>query len=163
MGSWDLGRVERLRRIPAREYGGGLGVARRKKRKAGGGKGFGSGFIGEHGLVQEREREGQSRARLRMVSGAGVPLGCMVAARHRRPDVAARGTASGGSTGGERSGGATRGRGNGGADLQQLGKWPAAAGHARATEAGEVGDSGKTMEDPNSKSRKAKDPTVMDK
>jgi hypothetical protein len=62
VGSWDLGGVKRSRRIPARKHGGGLGVTRRKKRKAGGGKGFGSGFIGEHGLVEERERERQSRA-----------------------------------------------------------------------------------------------------
>jgi hypothetical protein len=39
VGSWDLGGVERSRRIPARECGGGLGVARRNNRKAGGGKG----------------------------------------------------------------------------------------------------------------------------
>jgi hypothetical protein len=51
-----------------------------------------------------------------------VPLGCVAAARHRRPDVVARGMASGGGAGGGRSGGATRGRGKGGADLQRLGK-----------------------------------------
>jgi hypothetical protein len=77
--------------------------------------------------------------------------------------VATRGTASGGSTGGGRSGGATRGRWKGGAGLQRLGKRPAAAGHARASEAGEVGCSGKTMEDLGAKSRKARDPTVKHK
>jgi hypothetical protein len=78
-------------------------------KKRSGEMGFGSGFIGEHGLVEERERGSCHGARLRTAGGAGVPFGCVAAARHRRPDVAERGTASGGSTGGGRSGGATRG------------------------------------------------------
>jgi hypothetical protein len=62
VGSWNLGGVERSRRIPARSAAGGSMVARGKKRKSSGEMGFGSGFIGEHGLVEERERErGQSR------------------------------------------------------------------------------------------------------
>jgi hypothetical protein len=46
---------------------------------------------------------------LRSAGGAGVPFGCVAAARHRRPDVAERGTASGGNAGGGRRGRATRG------------------------------------------------------
>jgi hypothetical protein len=157
MDSWDLGTVERSRRIPARECGGGLGVARRKKRKAGGGKGFGSGFIGEHGLVEEREREGQSRAGLRMASGAGVPLGCVAAARHRRPDVAARGTASGAAR-------AVRGvvgrRVCEGRAVQTC-NGSGSGRRRRVTRARQR--QGKTMEDPNAKSKKARDPTVMHK
>jgi hypothetical protein len=44
-----------------------------------------------------------------------------------------------------------------------LEKRPAMAGHARAAEAGEIRDSRKMMEDPNAKSKKARDPTVMHK
>jgi hypothetical protein len=74
--------------------------------------------------------------------------------------VAAQRTASGGSTGGGRSR-ATHGQGRGGAGLQELGNQPAAAGHARAAEIEELGDSRKTMEDLGAKSRKDRDPTVM--
>jgi hypothetical protein len=73
--------------------------------------GFGSGFIGVHCFVEERERESGHGDGPRSARGAGVPFGCVAAARHRRPDVAERGTASGGSAGGGRSGGATRGAG----------------------------------------------------
>jgi hypothetical protein len=134
-----------------------------EEEETGEGKGFGSGFIEAHCFVEERERRSGHGIGLRMAGGTGVPLGCVAAARHRRPDVAERGTASGGSAGGGRSGGATRGRGKGDADLQQLGKRPAAVGHARAAEAGEIGDSRKTMEDPKAKSRKARGPTIMHK
>jgi hypothetical protein len=108
-------------------------------------------------------REGEREAvtgQLRMASGTGVPLGCVAAARLWWPDVAAWGTASGGSTGGGRSGGATRGRGKGGAGLQELGNQPATE-ITRARQRQELGDSRKTMEDLSAKSRKARDPTVM--
>jgi hypothetical protein len=75
--------------------------------------------------------------------------------------VAARRTASSGSTGGRRRSGATRGQGRGGAGLQELRNRPAPAGHARAAETEELGDSRKMMEDIGAKSKKAKDPTVM--
>jgi hypothetical protein len=75
--------------------------------------------------------------------------------------VAVRRTASGGSTGGRRRSGATRGQGRGGAGLQELGNRPAVAGHARAAETEELGDSRKTIEDLGAKSRKARDPTVI--
>jgi hypothetical protein len=71
--------------------------------------GFGSGFIGMHWFVEERERESGQGIGLRTAGGAGVPFGCVAAGRHRRPDVAERGTATWGSAGGGRMGGATRG------------------------------------------------------
>jgi hypothetical protein len=71
--------------------------------------GFGSGFIGVHCFVEERERESGHGIGLRTAGDAGVPFECVAAARHRRPDVAERGMASGGSAGGGRRGGATRG------------------------------------------------------
>jgi hypothetical protein len=135
------------------ECSGGLGVARRKKRKTGEGKGFGSGFIEAHCFIEERERRSGHGIGLRTAGGACVPLGCVAAARHRQPNVAERGTASGGSAGGGRSGGATRGRGKGGADLQQLGKRPAAAGHARGRGRG---DRGLEEDDGGPKSKKQK-------
>jgi hypothetical protein len=48
----------------------------------------------------------------------------------------------------------------GDAELQELGKRPAAAGHTRA-EAKELGDSRKTMETLSAKSEKSRVPTVM--
>jgi hypothetical protein len=71
--------------------------------------GFGSGFIGVHCFVEERERESGHRIGLKTAGGAGVPFGCVAAARHRRPDVAERGTTSEGSAGSGRRGGVTRG------------------------------------------------------
>jgi hypothetical protein len=73
--------------------------------------GLGSGFIGEHGSEEERERKNSHGAGLRTAGGSGVLDGCVAVARDRRPDVAERGTASGGSAGGGRSGGATCGAG----------------------------------------------------
>jgi hypothetical protein len=108
VGSWNLGGVERSRRIPARSAGR-ASVARGGRRGNRRGTGFGSGFIGVHCFVEERERESGHRIGLRMAGGTGVPFGCVAATRHRRPDVAKRGTASEGSAGGGRRGGATRG------------------------------------------------------
>jgi hypothetical protein len=62
--------------------------------------GFGSGFIGVHCFVEERERESGHGIGLRAAGGTGVPFGCVAATRHRWPDVAEQGTASGGSAGG---------------------------------------------------------------
>jgi hypothetical protein len=140
-----------------------LGVARRKKRKSSRRKGVRVGF---YRRARPCRREGEREAVTGQAQDGGRrrrALGCVAAARLRRPDVAARGTASRGSTGDERSGGATRGRGRGGADLQRLGNRPAAAGHARAVEAKELGESRKTMEDLGAKSKKARDPTVKHK
>jgi hypothetical protein len=75
VGSWDLGGVKRSRRIPARKCGGGSVSSGGRRGKAAGEKGCGSGFIGERSIVEERERERQSRAELRMAGGAGVPSG----------------------------------------------------------------------------------------
>jgi hypothetical protein len=82
VGGWNFGRVEWSRRIPARSAAAGSVVARGKKRKSSGGMGFGSGFIGEHDLVEKREREGAvtglgsgRRAALACPSGAWQPLG----------------------------------------------------------------------------------------
>jgi hypothetical protein len=75
VGSWDLGGVKRSWRIPARECGGGLSVARRKKREAGG-EGVQVGFYRRaRPCRREGEREGQSRAGFKTASGAGVPSG----------------------------------------------------------------------------------------
>jgi hypothetical protein len=65
-------------------------VARGKKRKSSEEMGFESGFIGEYCSVEERERDSRDRARLRSTGGAGVPFGCVAAARVRQPDVAER-------------------------------------------------------------------------
>jgi hypothetical protein len=53
----------------------GLGVARKKKGKNSKKEGLGSGFIGEHRAVEERERESRCGARLRPTGGAVVRLG----------------------------------------------------------------------------------------
>jgi hypothetical protein len=55
-----------------------------------------------------------------------VPFGCVAAARHRRPDVAERGTASGGNAAVEGGVGRCVEQDKGGADLQGLGRRPAA-------------------------------------
>jgi hypothetical protein len=73
VGSWDLGGVKRLLRIPARKCRGGSVSRGGRRGKAAGEKGCGSGFIGEHSIVEERERERRSRAELRTAGGAGVP------------------------------------------------------------------------------------------
>jgi hypothetical protein len=46
-----------------------------RRGKQEGERGFGSGFIGGHGLVEERERGGQSRAEPRTAGGASVLCG----------------------------------------------------------------------------------------
>jgi hypothetical protein len=82
VGTWNLGGVERSQRVAARSAAAGSVVARGKKRKSSGEMGFGSGFIGKHGLVEEREREGAvtgpgsgRQAALACPSGAWQPLG----------------------------------------------------------------------------------------
>jgi hypothetical protein len=74
-GRWDLGGVERLWRISAGGTVVGLVVARKKKGRNSKKEGLGSGFIGEHHTVEERERESRCGARLRLMSGAVVHLG----------------------------------------------------------------------------------------
>jgi hypothetical protein len=113
-----LGGVEQPWRNPERSSLVGSVVARGKKRKSSDEMGFGSGFIGEYCSVEERERESRHRARLRSTGGAGVPFGCVAAARVRRPEVAERREASGGGAGGGRGSKMTRGREEGGASLQ---------------------------------------------
>jgi hypothetical protein len=68
------------------------------------------GFIAAHCFVEGRGRKSGHGIWLKMAGSAGDSLGCVAAARLRRPDVARRGEDSGGSTGGGRRGGATRGR-----------------------------------------------------
>jgi hypothetical protein len=53
----------------------GLVVARKKKGKNSKKEGLGSGFIGEHRSIEERERERRCAARLRSTGGAVVHLG----------------------------------------------------------------------------------------
>jgi hypothetical protein len=101
-----LGGVDQSWRILARSAAVGSVVATGQKRKSGEEMGFGSGFIGVHYFVEERERESSHGAGLGSAGGDVVPFGCVAVARDRRPDVAERGTASGGSAGGGRSGGA---------------------------------------------------------
>jgi hypothetical protein len=67
--------VERLRRISAGGTVVGLVVARKKKGKNSKKEGLGSGFIGEHHTVEERERESRCGAMLRSTGGAVVHLG----------------------------------------------------------------------------------------
>jgi hypothetical protein len=55
--------------------GGRLGGREEEERETAGRKGLGSGFIGEHRSVEERERESRHAARLRSTGGADVPLG----------------------------------------------------------------------------------------
>jgi hypothetical protein len=55
--------------------GGRLGGHEEKERERAGRKGLGSGFIGEHHSVEERERESRRAAGLRLTGGADVPLG----------------------------------------------------------------------------------------
>jgi hypothetical protein len=74
-GCWNLGGVERLRRILAGGTMVGLVVARKKKGKNSKKEGLGSGFIGEHHAVEEGERESRCGARLRSTGGAVVHLG----------------------------------------------------------------------------------------
>jgi hypothetical protein len=92
-----------------------FGVARRKKRRSGEGMGFRSGFKGERGSVEDRERESSHGAGLRTASGTGVPFGCVAAARHRRPDVAGRKEDSAGSGKAAVRQGRARGRAQSGA------------------------------------------------
>jgi hypothetical protein len=118
-------------------------VTRGKKKKSSGEMGFGSGFIGVHCFIEERERESSHGAGLRSAGGAGMPFGCVAVARDWRPDVAGRWGDSGGGAGGGRGSKATRGRGEGDSGLQRLRKQPAAVDHVRAVETEEIGDSRK--------------------
>jgi hypothetical protein len=135
-----LGGVEQPWRNPARSSAVGSVVARGKKRKSSEEMGFGLGFIGEYYSVEERERKSRHRAGLRSTGGAGVPFGCVAAARVRQPDVAERREASGGGAGGGRGSKVTRGREEGGVGLQWLRKRPAAVDHAHAAETEEIRD-----------------------
>jgi hypothetical protein len=148
VGSWNLGGVERSRRIPARSAAAGSVVARGKKRKSSGEMGFGSGFIGEHGLVEEREREGAvtgpgsgQRAAPACPSGVWQPLGIggPTWLSRGRPAEATRAVGEA----------AQRhvGEGRAAQACSRLGKRPAATDHARVAETGEIRDSRKTMED----------------
>jgi hypothetical protein len=98
VGHGDLGGVARSRGIPARSTGG-LRWRKEEEEETGEGMGLGLIFIGGHGAVEEREREGQSRAELRTAGGAGVldgvawqPLGidCPTWKSGGRPAEAAR-------------------------------------------------------------------------
>jgi hypothetical protein len=147
------------RGIPAKECGGGS-VSRGGRRGNRRGKGVWIGFIVAHCFVEEGERRGGHGIGLKTADGAGGALGCVVAARLRRPDVARRG---------EDSGGGVAVGGGVGRRVEErrraAGAWEAAGGGgscARA-EAEEIGDSRKTMEDSVAKSRKYRDLTVKHK
>jgi hypothetical protein len=111
VGSWNLGEMEWSRRIPARSAGR-ASVSRGGRRESGEDAGVWVGFYSD-GALSGGGREGkQAHGRLQdNGQRRRARRGCVAAARDRRPDVAERGTASGGSTGGGRSGGATRGVG----------------------------------------------------
>jgi hypothetical protein len=55
--------------------GGRLGGREEEVRETVGRKGLGSGFIGEHHSIEERERESRHAAGLRSTGGVDVPLG----------------------------------------------------------------------------------------
>jgi hypothetical protein len=101
VGSWNLGGVERSRRIPARSAGR-ASVARGGRRGNMRGNGV---SVGLYRSAWLRRREGEGEwSRDQAQDG-----GCVAAARHRRPDVAERGTASGGGAGSGRGSIVTRG------------------------------------------------------
>jgi hypothetical protein len=101
-GRWDLGGVERPRRISASSSVVGLVVARKKER-ARVGLYRGASLCRREGGREQTRGRAQADGRRRR-----APRACMAAARHRRLDVAGQGKASRGSASGGRSSQATR-------------------------------------------------------
>jgi hypothetical protein len=95
LGRGDLCGVGWSRGILAKECGGGS-VSRGGRRGNRREEGVWIGFIAAHCFVEERERIGGHRIGLKTAGGFGGALGCVAAARLRRPDVARRGEDSGG-------------------------------------------------------------------
>jgi hypothetical protein len=88
--------------------------------------GFGSGFIGVHCFVEERERESGHGIRLRTAGGAGVPFGCGQPLGTGGPTWLSRGLSPGAARAVEGGVGRHVEQDKGGADLQVLGGRPAA-------------------------------------
>jgi hypothetical protein len=147
VGSWDLGRVERSRRILTRSAAAGS-VSRGGRR---GNRRVNWVWVGLYRSALPRRREGEEEWSRDRAQDGGRRQRALWVRGSRSASAARRGCAGDGQRRGQRgrgrSGGVTHGRGKGGADLQRLGKRPAAAGHACAAESGEIEDSRKTMED----------------
>jgi hypothetical protein len=160
VGTGDSGGVKRSRRIPARNTAASSVSRGGRRGKQAGERGFGSGFIGGHDLVEERERGWQSRAEPRTAGGAGVLCGAWQPLGIGDPTWQGEGRT------------AEAARAVGGVVGRRVEGWRTATGAREPTagggscaraEAGEIGDSRKMMEDLGAKSKKARDPTVMHK